>query len=198
VVNVVAGTLYPAPSRVELTTEMREATEEADKKAASAREAYLFDHPELAGAGAANEDFFIQVLATGAAVEKVVMPIMAEFDAQAAKREGVVDLLQYTSPAIAAQQALNALAGTGNERFKNFTDQVLAFHGDWRGFFTGKIIKGERMTAAAYDAIPAFAYAAPGFVLLQAAADGPLLFMFVVGLILVMWAIRRYARYPVV
>ncbi|MDX2143842.1 MAG: DUF3526 domain-containing protein [Rhodospirillaceae bacterium] len=198
VVNVVAGTLYPAPSRVELTTEMREATELADKEAAESRESYLFDHPELAGAGANLDNFYIQVLATDAAVEKVVTPIMAEFDAQAAKREGVVDLLQYTSPAIAAQQALNALAGTGNERFKNFTDQVLAFHGDWRGYFTSKIIKGERMTAAAFDAIPAFAYTAPGFGLAQTAVDGPLLFMFVVGLILVLWAIRRYARYPVV
>jgi ABC-2 type transport system permease protein len=198
VANVVASTLYPAPSRVELTTEMREATEEADKKAASAREAYLFDHPELAGAGAANEDFFVQVLATDAAVERVVAPIMAEFGAQAAKREGVVDLLQYTSPAIAAQQALNALAGTGNARFEDFTAQVLAFHAEWRGFFTTKIIKGERMTAAAFDAIPAFAYTAPGFSLLQAAVDGPLAFLLIAGALLIGWAVRRYATYPVV
>jgi ABC-2 type transport system permease protein len=198
VANVVASTLYPAPSRVELTTEMREATEEADKKAASAREAYLFDHPELAGAGAVNEDFYIQVLATDAAVERVVAPIMETFAAQAARREGVVDLLQYTSPAIAAQQALNALAGTGNARFENFVDQVLAFHNDWRGFFTNKIIKGERMSAAAFDAIPAFAYTAPEFGLLQAAVDGPLAFMLIVSLALIGWAVRRYATYPIV
>ncbi|MBL8644693.1 MAG: DUF3526 domain-containing protein [Rhodospirillaceae bacterium] len=199
IVNVVASTLYPAPSRVELTTEIREATEEADKEAASAREAYLFDHPELAGASAgAMDGFYIQVLATDAAVEKVVTPIMAEFEAQAEKREGVVALLQYTSPAIAAQQALNALVGTGNERFTDFVGQVLKFHGDWRGFFTGRIIKGQRLTAADFDAIPAFNYQAPGLTLAQGMAWGPIVFLLIAAVLLSAWAARRYRRYPVV
>jgi ABC-2 type transport system permease protein len=197
VVNVVAGTLYPAPSRVELTTEMREATEIADKKAAESRESYLFDHPELAGAtGSALDAFYVQVLATDAAVEKVVAPIMAKFASQSEKREGVVELLQYTSPAIAAQQAMNALAGTGNARFEDYTRQVLAFHENWRGFFVGKIAKSERMTAPDFDAIPAFQYAppAPGY----ASALGPLMFLGLAVVVLIGWAVRRYARYPII
>jgi ABC-2 type transport system permease protein len=197
IVNVVASTLYPAPSRVELTTEMREATEIADKKAAESREAYLFDHPELAGASAGALDaFYIQVLATDAAVEKVVAPIMAKFTQQSEKREGVVDLLQYTSPAIAAQQAMNALAGTGNARFEDFTRQVLRFHDNWRGFFVGKIAKSERMTAPDFDAIPAFQYAplAPAI----ASAVSPLIFLGLAVLVLLGWAVRRYARYPII
>jgi hypothetical protein len=138
------------------------------------------------------------VMATDAAVEKVVTPIMATFTTQAAKREGLVALLQYTSPAIAAQQALNALVGTGNERFADFVDQVMAFHGDWRGFFTGKIIKGERMTAPDFDAIPTFQYAAPDRNIAQAATAGPLIFLALCAMILIGAAVRRYARYPVV
>jgi ABC-2 type transport system permease protein len=198
VVNVIASTLYPAPSRVALTTEMREATELADKEAAASREAYLFDHPELAGAGANLDGFYIQVLATDAAVEKVVAPIMAEFASQARKREGVVDLLQYTSPAIAAQQALNALVGTGNARFEHFVAHVLKFHSDWRGFFVSKIAKGERMTAADFDAIPSFSYAPPGFDAVRAAVTGPLAFLALAIALLFAWAMRRYARYPVI
>ncbi|MBL8628484.1 MAG: DUF3526 domain-containing protein [Rhodospirillaceae bacterium] len=199
ITNVVAGTLYPAPSRVNLTTEIREATEEADKEAASAREAYLFDHPDLAGAsGASLDGFYIQVLATDAAVEKVVTPIMAEFTSQAEKREGVVALLQYTSPAIAAQQALNALVGTGNERFEDFVGQVLAFHNNWRGFFTGKIIKGQRLMAPDFDAIPSFAYAAPALGSARDKALGPIAFMLVVSLVFVGWATQRFRRYPIV
>jgi ABC-2 type transport system permease protein len=197
VVNVVASTLYPAPSRVELTTEMREATEAADKEAASAREAYLFDHPDLAGAApGAMDGFYIQVLATDAAVEKVVTPIMAKFSAQAEKREDVVALLQYTSPAIAAQQALNALVGTGNERFTDFTNQVLAFHNDWRGFFTSKIIKGQRLSAADFDAIPAFQYVPPA--LERDRTLGPVAALLLATVVLLAWAVRRYARYPIV
>lgn len=199
VVNVVAGTLYPAPSRVELTTEMREATEEADKAAAASREAYLFDHPELAGAaGASLDNFYIQVLATNAAVEKVVQPIMAQFASQAAKRENAIALMQYASPAIAAQQAINALVGTGNARFEDFTRQVLQFHEQWRGFFVSRIAKGQRMTAADFDAIPTFAYEKPAPTQTRSAAWGPLGYLLLVALALSVWAVRRYRRYPVI
>jgi ABC-2 type transport system permease protein len=199
VVNVVASTLYPAPSRVELTTEIREATEEADKEAASAREAYLFDHPDLAaGGGSGMDNFYIQVLATDAAVEKVAAPIMAKFASQADQRESIVGLLQYTSPAIAAQQALNALAGTGNERFTDFVAQVLSFHSEWRGFFTSRIMKGQRLMAADFDAIPVFRYQPTTVNAVQEKALSPALFMLVVAALLIGWAIQRYKRYPVV
>ncbi|MCB2108351.1 MAG: DUF3526 domain-containing protein [Rhodobacteraceae bacterium] len=197
-VNVAATMLYPAPSRVALTTEMREATEEADKEAASARDAYLFDHPELAGAGANPDDFYLQVLATNAAVEKAIEPILDQFAQQAQSRERVVGLLQYTSPAIAAQEALNALAGTGNRRFADFTQQVLEFHERWSGFFVSRIIKGQRMKAADFDAIPGFAYVAPPDSEARNAAVGPLAFMVIGFVVLTLWAARRYARYPVV
>jgi ABC-2 type transport system permease protein len=198
VVNVVAGTLYPAPSRVELTTEMREATAIADKEAAESRAAYLFDHPELAGAGGNLDGFYIQVLATDAAVEKVVTPILASFATQAAKRENVVNLLQYTSPAIATQQAMSALVGTANARFEDFTGQVLRFHNDWRGFFVSRVIKGQRMTAADFDAIPTFTYAKPAAASAQAAAVGPIIFLVLSVVVLLGWSVRRYARYPIV
>jgi ABC-2 type transport system permease protein len=198
VVNVVAGTLYPAPSRVELTTEMREATAIADKEAAESRAAYLFDHPELAGAGGNLDGFYIQVLATDAAVEKVVTPILASFATQAAKRENVVNFLQYTSPAIATQQAMSALVGTANARFEDFTEQVLRFHNDWRGFFVSRVIKGQRMTAADFDAIPTFTYAKPAAASAQGAAVGPIVFLVLSVVVLLAWSVRRYARYPIV
>jgi len=198
IVNVVASTLYPATSRVHLTTEMREATEEADKAAAESREAYLFDHPDLAGATGSLDSFYIQILATDAAVEKVVTPIMAQFSSQATKREGVVSLLQYTSPAIAAQQAMNALVGTGNAHFEDFVSQVLRFHENWRGFFVGKIVKSQRMTASDFDAIPIFTYTAPNPAAARDATVGPLVFLGISIIVLLGWAVRRYSHYPVV
>ena len=98
VVNVTATTIYPAPSRVELTTEMREASSKAEKEAAEAREAYFFDHPDLSDAGA-SDDFFLQVLATEAAVERSVAHLVEAFDVQAEKREAMVSMLQFLSPA---------------------------------------------------------------------------------------------------
>ena len=77
-VNVAATTIYPAPSRVELTTEMREASSRAEEDAAQAREEFFFDHPEMTDGGETSEAFFIQVLSTDAAVEKAVQHLVDE------------------------------------------------------------------------------------------------------------------------
>ena len=196
-VNVVATTLYPAPSRVELTTEMREATEIADQEAAESREAFFFDHPEMAGESANSDQFFLQVLVTDSAVERAVAPLLEEFDLQAESRQEIVNLLQYVSPAITAQNALNAISGTGTERFADFIDQVLAFHENWRGFFTNRVVKGELMTAADFDAIPTFNYRAWGVPNVLTATAGPVLGLALFVLILSVWSARRYARYPI-
>ena len=72
-VKLAATTLYPAPSRVALTTELREAASEADERAAEAREQYFFDHPEMVDGDVDQEIFFRQVALSeqdiGASVE---------------------------------------------------------------------------------------------------------------------------------
>ncbi|NIP70532.1 MAG: hypothetical protein GTO04_15525, partial [Planctomycetales bacterium] len=50
-INIGATLLYPPPSRVELTTELRQASKEVEEEAAEAREQYYFDHPEYAEGG---------------------------------------------------------------------------------------------------------------------------------------------------
>lgn len=197
-VNVIATTLFPAPSRVELTTEMREATEVADQEAAESREAFFFDHPEMAGGDGNADQFFLQVLATDSAVERAIEPLMEEFATQAASRQQVVDLLQYVSPSIVAQNALNAISGTGTERFTDFNEQVLAFHENWRGFFTNRIVKGERMTAAEFDQIPTFEYETWDVSDVLDSTGGPVAGLLLFVLVLSIWSSRRYAKYPVV
>jgi len=196
--NIVATTLYPAPSRVKLTTEMREAAELAEQQAAESREAYYFDHPELSGDSAVADAFFIQVLATDAAVERVVAPLMQEFDVQAASRQDVVELIQFTSPAIMVQNALNLIAGTGSEHFQDFNAQVINFHERWRGFFTGRILRGEPMTASAFDNIPRYIHEPRGVGILAAGVTGPLVGLAFFVILIAASAIRRYSRYPVV
>lgn len=197
-VNVVATTLFPAPSRVELTTEMREATEVADQESAESREAFFFDHPEMAGESANTDQFFLQVLATDSAVEKATQPLLEEFELQAARRQQVVDLLQFISPAIMTQNALNAISGTGTERFTDFVAQVLDFHENWRGFFTSRVIKGDPMTSAEFEKIPSFGYEPWTVSDVFRTAIGPAAGLAFFVLVLGIWSSRRYARYPVV
>ena len=123
---------------------------------------------------------------------------MEEFATQAASRQQVVDLLQYVSPSIVAQNALNAISGTGTERFTDFNEQVLAFHENWRGFFTNRIVKGERMTAAEFDEIPTFEYENWDVSDVLDSTGGPIVGLLLFVLVLSVWSSRRYAKYPVV
>jgi ABC-2 type transport system permease protein len=197
-VNVAATMLYPAPSRVELTTEMREAAEIADRDAAAARDAYLYDHPELAGGGANLDDFYVRVLATDAAVERAIAPLLARFDEQAAARARIVSRLRYVSPAIATQEALDALAGTDDARYTDFVGQVTRFHDAWRGFFAGRIAEGRRLAAADFDRIPAFAYVEPPVRGAAGRALPSLAYLVLVALVLGAAAALGYRRYAVI
>ena len=197
-VNVAATTIFPAPSRVELTTEMREATEVADQESAESREAFFFDHPEMVGGDANADQFFLQVLATDSAVERAIEPLMEEFGTQAQNRQDVVDLLQYVSPAIMAQNALNAVSGTGTERFSDFSEQALAFHEKWRGFFTSRIVKGSQMTAAEFDQIPTYDHQSLSTEELLDSTLSPAAGLAFFVVVLGGWSVRRYAFYPAV
>jgi ABC-2 type transport system permease protein len=199
-VNLAASLSYPAPSRVALTTEMREATELADEQAAEARDAYLFDHPELAGAGAGSQldAFYLTVLASDAAVDRAVAPILEQFEVQARARAGVVSRLQFLSPAIAAQTALNALAGTDDARYEEFGRQVRRFHERWQDFFASRIRTGQRLTPSDFDSIPVFVYQPSTATGWRGATSVPLAFLLIVALALAALAAMRFRRYAIV
>lgn len=193
-VNVIATAAFPAPSRVVLTTELREAASEAEQNAAAAREAYFFDHPELAAGGEAPGAFFREVLASEAAIEQSIQPLLEAFESQAAKRASVVDALKYMSPAILTQQALTAIAGTDDARYADFRRQVREFHQNYRAFFAERLLADQPMTAADLKRMPEFEFAeSSAYDRAIAAALALLLF----SLALVAGALRLYRRYPV-
>ena len=85
-----------------------------------------------------------------------------------------------------------------NKAYKVIQPQVLSFHENWRGFFTNRIIKGKRMSAAEFDEIPTFEYKTWGVASVLAATAGPILGLLFFVLLLSIWSSRKYARYPVV
>jgi ABC-2 type transport system permease protein len=193
-VNVIATAAFPAPSRVTLTTELREAAGEAEENAAAVREAYFFDHPELAADNEAPGAFFREVLASELAIERSIAPLLEAFESQAAERAGVVDVLMYLSPAILTQQALTAIAGTEDARYTTFRHQVREFHQKYRTFFADRLLADQPMTAADLEQLPEFEFAEPDSLdRVIAAALALLLF----SMALVAGALRLYRSYPV-
>jgi ABC-2 type transport system permease protein len=196
-INIGATLIYPPPSRVELTTELRQASKEVEEEAAEAREQYYFDHPEFADGGTPDA-FYFQVLATESAISAAIQPHLTEFATQARKQDAMIGMLQYLSPAILAQRALAGIAGTADRWFDDFNAQVLSFHETWQGFFSERILAGTPMSSASYDAIPVFEYDVPKtrFALTQTA--GPLLGLAAFFVVLGALGIRSAARYPAV
>ncbi len=194
-VNVVATIAFPAPSRVTLTTELREAASEAEQNAAEAREAYFFDHPELTEGDAAPGAFFREVLASEAAIERSIAPLLESFERQAGERSRVVDTLKYLSPAILTQQALSGIAGTEDQRYAAFRQQVRDYHSDYRALFAARLLADQPMNSDALKRIPQFVLAEPADGKVRVAAT--LLALLSFSLVLVIAALRRYRHYPV-
>lgn len=158
-VSVGATTLYPAPSRMDFTTAAREAQTAAEFERMRALDAYYYDHLELVpdAADKAN-DFLTLAMANSAAVEKAVMPLYEEFQAQLNRQEAAVARFQYLSPTLMMQLALNEIAGTSADRYEHFMTQVFAFHKQWTEFFAGRFLKRTPLTTAEYDLFPKFTY----------------------------------------
>jgi ABC-2 type transport system permease protein len=159
--NLAATTVFAAPSRVELTTELREATEAADRAAAAERDRYFFDHPDLQGAEMDRTAYFQSVARSEASVAAAMQPLLANFRAQAAAQRRAVDWLQYLSPGTLTYQSLTRLAGSDGARHGEYQVQIEQFHQRWSAFFTSRLERGEVLSSADYAALPQFAFREP-------------------------------------
>lgn len=157
-VNVVITTRHPVPSRVELVSALRTASNHASTEGAALLARYYDDHPELApGEGEAEmAEFMARTYAVQDAVAAEVAPVAARFDQQLAAQRTLVQRYQWVLPAVAVHQALTDAAGTGAAAHDRFRAQVLAFHAEWQGYFLPRIFQRRFLTAAEFDAAPRF------------------------------------------
>jgi ABC-2 type transport system permease protein len=161
VMSVLAQTLYPVPSRVELIQAMRDATRDATAQGSQLLARYFEDHPEMLPGGATQEDmaaFNATSYAVQDEVARRVQPILEHFDHQLAQQQTVVDRFRYLSPAVVAYEAINDVAGTSASRYRHFLRQVNRFHQEWQTYFISKAIAKTSMTVAAMDVMPAFVF----------------------------------------
>jgi ABC-2 type transport system permease protein len=159
VLNVAVKTAYPVPSRVELIQAMRVAGDAATRQGAQLLARYLEDHPEMAPAEKGGApDFGTLQVAVSEATERAVQPVLDRFDAQVAGQQRIVDRFRFLSPAIVAQSAFHDLAGASAERYSHFLAQADEYHRQWRAYFTPRILRKVKLSAADVDQLPAFQY----------------------------------------
>jgi ABC-2 type transport system permease protein len=194
-VNLVAKTMVPVPSRVELILASRAATDQATAERSNLLGAFYEDHPELAPAGSDamhGADFITLQLVTAQRVEHDLAPVLARFRDQLARQRRLVEKLKYLSPALLAQSALADAAGTGSARYDWFFEQVRTHHSELRAFFEPRELSKEKFVA--WDDVPVFDYVEEpiiSVVMRLAPAFGALVFA-AVGFGLLSWlALRR-------
>ncbi len=196
--NLAATTVFAAPSRVALTTELREASEEADRAAAASRDQYFFDHPEMAGGEMDRTAYFQSVAQSELSISRAMAPLLAQFDVQARRQQGLVEVLQFLSPGTMTWQSLTTLAGSDGARHREFHAQALAFHERWSGFFREPLMRGATLTPADYAALPQFGFQEPPLGQTLSRALPALAVLLALTLLLGGIAIRRLRRFPVV
>lgn len=159
VANLVATSMYPVPSRVEMVQAMRVAGKEAQSKGSMLLAKYMEDHPELMPAGEKPAaDFTTLSYAVQMEVDKKVEPVLKRFDEQVEKQQAFVEGFKYLSPAILAQTAINDLAGTSLGRYQHFSRQVDGFFDAWKGYFLPKVFAKTKLGLGEVAGLPVYTF----------------------------------------
>jgi ABC-2 type transport system permease protein len=198
VLNVAVSSLASVPSRVELVTAMREATNAAGGDVGRLVAYYYEEHPELAPPQTTPERNAVRSIALQEAAERRVEPLVRAFDARVRDQRRLAARLAWLSPAILLQAAMNELAGTSTARYELFATQLDAYHASWRAFFYPRIYAGRTLTADDYARLPRFTYQVERPAQVAARAGVNLGGIAAAGAALFALAARMLRRYPTV
>ena len=158
-INIAAGLLHPLPSRVEMITAQREASNDAVSRRSELLARYLEDHPELAGGTVADESNRAALAwAATDAVNRRLEEVSAQHHLRREEQNELVRRYRFLSPALLVQELFIDAAGTGDARFARFQSQVREFAGQWRSFFVPAILAGEKLSADVIPTVPKFQF----------------------------------------
>jgi ABC-2 type transport system permease protein len=162
-VNLMAETLYPVPSRVEMVAAIREAEVEAEKNGKQLLKSYYADHPELASqegakAESVSDDGFRQWTVMMQKADEATLPIRERYRLQLDKQQQIMDRTQFLLPAVLFQESLNHLSGTNRLRFVDFEQQVLSFNRVWARYFEERVFRNQRVRRTDIATLPQFHY----------------------------------------
>ncbi|NYZ63225.1 DUF3526 domain-containing protein [Luteimonas deserti] len=88
-------------------------------------------------------------------------PIRAPYEAALADRRAHIDAIRFVLPSVAAQDALDRIAGSDADRAVDFRAQVLAFRGETRAWLAGRLDADAPITLDDYARVPQFAFREP-------------------------------------
>ncbi|UNZ00062.1 DUF3526 domain-containing protein [Zhouia spongiae] len=158
-INQIGNSLYPTPSRLKMINEIRLIKKENEEKQNKIMDEYLRNHPELAqGNNEQKFGFWHNYFASEKVMEEKTKPLVAEYDLQLKKQQGLISMFKYVSPAILMQQSLNNIAGTSEKHYNDYKKQVFEFSGEWRNYLVPMLFKEQKFSTKNYHELPKFIY----------------------------------------
>jgi ABC-2 type transport system permease protein len=162
-VAAVVSAVHPAPSRVALTTALREAGDRAAAQGDTAVNQFLADHPEMLRTGTlAASNAWGRTLALQERTNDAMRATYSAFDSALVAQHRAADLASVLSPAIMVQEALHEVAGRGIGRFRAFDAQIDTLHRAWQQFFFQRVFGEQPFTAADFANLPRFQFVERG------------------------------------
>jgi ABC-2 type transport system permease protein len=149
-VQVAVDVLHPPPSRVEFLHEVREATQEAKQKLDGIQGRHDVDQ--------ATHDYAKQVTAMQKELAVKMGPILKDMRSRQDERQSLLSVLQFLSPAVVVQLAVEDIAGSGSLRHHRFESQVDQYHDQYRAFFFSKIEQDQWLETQDLNAVPRFEF----------------------------------------
>lgn len=165
VLNQLANTIYPVPSRAQMINDMRVLKAEADQQQDQILAEYLRSHPELVSVEAGNEatayGWWQRYFASQDVVKERMQPLIEKYDGQLSRQQQWVHQLRVLSPAILMQEGLQKISGTASSYYRDYRQQAISFAEQWREFFLPLIFKDEKVNAKILAQLPEFQYEKP-------------------------------------
>jgi ABC-2 type transport system permease protein len=198
--NLVASSLHPLPSRADFILTQRAETDAASASRDQILARYLNDHPELNLSATPNQQrhYTASDIATRAEQEARLAPVQARFDAALARQQALIDRWQWLSPAVLASQAFTDLAGAGWQRHRAFLAQLADYLEALRAYFNPKILAAS-FAFDRFDEWPRYTWREPTEATASSAhrASLALLGLTLPALAFAALSLRAFRRYPV-
>lgn len=157
--NQLGASLYPAPSRLAMLNEIRQANIEIEKKQDEILDSYLRDHPELVDStNDKSYNFWHKYFASQNILKGEIQPLIDDYQYSIDRRQQIVNYLKYLSPAIITQESFNRLAGTSFEDYNNYKEQVMSYTEAWRGHIIPLLFQDAKYSKSIHERRPVFDY----------------------------------------
>lgn len=131
------------------------------------------------------------------ATDRQLAPLLADHRRSQDARRQLMDKVRFLLPSIAAQDALDRLAGADADRALAFQEQVIRFWQQRRLLHEAYLERDAKQTLAEYDSLPRFAFQDSGAVFQPGLLADLAALIVAAGLILIaVWARRAQAARP--